>query len=169
VQRYVCLLCSHRFDGNRRTKTIQTKQLWKEYVFGKQTIDQLTERYKLDRRSIRDLFDGYKAPQKIHHPRPINLVIDATYFGERKEDTSWCAVVARDPKQKEDLVWSFTNTETTYAYALLREQLKHLGYTILSVTADGFLGIKSAFYGIPYQMCHVHMERLVIRGGVLNV
>lgn len=49
-----------------------------------------------------------------------------------------------------------------------RECLEQLGYTILSVTGDGFSGIKSAFSDIPYQMCHVHMERLVIKGTTRN-
>ena len=77
-------------------------------------------------------------------------------------------IVCRDPKQKENLLWSFTQTETTYEYVLLRQRLESLGYTILSVTADGFSGIKLAFYGIPYEMCHVHMERLIIRGTTRN-
>jgi hypothetical protein len=77
-------------------------------------------------------------------------------------------MVARDPRVHEDLVWSFEDTETTYAYVGLRERLEALGYTILSVTGDGFSGIKSAFSGIPYQMCHVHMERLVILGTTRN-
>ena len=58
--------------------------------------------------------------------------------------------------------------ETTLAYVRLREELETLGYTILSVTGDGFSGIKSAFHGIPYQMCHVHMERIVVRGTTRN-
>lgn len=106
----------------------------------------------------------YASPDKQHVPRPIHLVVDGTYFGERKEGRSWCAVVARDPYAHENLLWSFEETETTSAYASLREGLEELGYTILSVTADGFSGIKSAFHGIPFQMCHVHMERLVIQG-----
>jgi hypothetical protein len=36
------------------------------------------------------------------------------------------------------------------------------------VTGDGFPGIKTAFHNIPYQMCHVHIERLVIRGTTRN-
>lgn len=93
---------------------------------------------------------------------------DATYFGERKEETSWCVIVARDPKKKEDLAWRFVETETTYEYALLRERLEGLGYTVLSVTGDGFSGIKQAFYGLPYQMCQVHMKRLVVKGTTQN-
>ena len=73
-------------------------------------------------------------------------------------------VVARNPVKQENLIWSFEDTETTSGYLYIREALEALGYTILSVTADGFSGIKTGFYGIPYQMCQVHMERLVIQG-----
>ena len=55
----------------------------------------------------------------------------------------------------------FTDYETTLAYTALREEIEAKGYIILSVTGDGFSGIKSAFSGILYQMCQVHMERLV--------
>lgn len=117
-----------------------------------------------DKRTIRKLFQEYQSPQKQHRPRPIHLVVDATYFGERTEKTSWCVAVARDPYWKDDLVWQYAATETTSLYVNLKEELLKHGYTILSVTADGFTGIQSAFPDIPYQMCHVHMERLVTRG-----
>lgn len=73
-------------------------------------------------------------------------------------------MVFRDPKRKENLWWNFYDTETTSAYLEGRRELEHLGYTILSVTGDGFGGLKQAFYDISYQMCHVHMERIVIAG-----
>jgi hypothetical protein len=94
----------------------------------------------------------------------VYLIVDATYFGERKESTSWCVVVARDMYTKENLWWTFTDTETTSTYREMRVDLEKCGYTILSVTGDGFGGIRQAFSGISYQMCHVHMERLVIKG-----
>lgn len=121
-----------------------------------------------DKRTIRKLFDTYHAPLKQHRPRPVYLVADATYFGERTEETSWCVAVLRDPRAKEDLVWQFAQTETTSLYTGLKEELLKHGYVIISVTADGFSGIQSAFQGIPYQMCQVHMERLVIRGTTRN-
>lgn len=114
------------------------------------------------------MFTKYHPPKKQHNPRKIYLVTDATYFGERKEETSWCVAVARDPRGKENLLWRFADTETTGLYANLRDWLEKYGYTIMSVTADGFSGIQSAFSGIPYQMCHVHMERLVTRGTTRN-
>lgn len=121
-----------------------------------------------DKRTIRKLFDIYVAPAKTHRPRPVHLVADATYFGERLEETSWCVAVLRDPRVKENLVWEFSQTETTSLYVGLKEKLLTEGYVLRSVTADGFSGIQSAFSGIPYQMCHVHMERLVTRGTTRN-
>ena len=106
----------------------------------------------------------YKAPEKTHDPRRINLVVDALYFGERTEKRSWCAVVFRDPKRKENLWWSFRQTETTSVYLEGRRYLENIGYIIMSVTGDGFGGLRQAFSDIPFQMCHVHMERIVISG-----
>lgn len=121
-----------------------------------------------DRRTIRKVFATYTAPKKQHRPREVHVVADATYFGERLEKSSWCVAVVRDPRKKENLVWQFSGTETTGLYVDLKQQLLDRGYTVLSVTADGFSGIQSAFPGIPYQMCLVHMERLVTRGTTRN-
>ena len=106
----------------------------------------------------------YQSPDKKHQPRSVHLVVDGTYFGERTEATSWCVVVARDAKTKENLWWTFCSAETTTIYRSMRTELEQQGYTILSVTGDGFGGIKHAFSGIPYQMCQVHMKRLIIKG-----
>ena len=168
IQTYLCRGCNLRFSGSRRPLKDNYKQLWKEYVFDKQTVIQLARKNRTAKRKIQSSLNKYSPLTKCHKPRPVHLVVDGTYFGERKEGTSWCVVVARDPKLHEDLVWSFENTETTYAYVCLMERLEALGYTILSVTGDGFSGIKSAFSDISYQMCHVHMERLVILGTTRN-
>lgn len=118
----------------------------------------------MDKRTLKDHTDIYVAPEKSHVPRHVNIIADALYFGERKEETSWCVVVLRDPKRKENLWWDFVHTETTGVYLRGKQSLEEKGYTIRSVTGDGFAGIRHAFAGIPFQMCHVHMERLVIRG-----
>ena len=124
--------------------------------------------YSLDKRTVRNLVDKYIATQKSHDPKPVNLVVDGTYFGERKENSSWCMVTARDPKTGENLWWEFVDTETTSVYRRMKYDLENLGYTIKSVTGDGFGGIRQAFSAIPYQMCHVHMERIIITGTTLN-
>jgi hypothetical protein len=164
IQSYQCVACQRYFSNARREKTTLEKKLWNEYVFHKQTIRELHEEYHLDKRTIKKHLEAYTTPEKKHHPRHIHLVVDAVYLGERKHDTSWCAVVFRDPHEKENLWWTWHKTETTSIYREGREHLESLGYVILSVTGDGFGGIRQAFSGIPFQMCHVHMERLVIAG-----
>ena len=133
-------------------------------MFKKQTLRELKGEHGVYRVGLKNALSSYKAREKTHHPRKVHLVADATYFGERREQTSWCAVVFRDPRSKENLWWSFFDTETTSAYLEGRIFLEKLGYTILSITGDGFGGLRTAFSSIPYQMCHVHMERIVISG-----
>lgn len=140
------------------------KEIWGLYVFGKQTLRELALTFNKDRRTLRVLLNAYVPKTKQHASRIVHLVVDGTYFGERTEATSWCVVVARDAKTKENLWWIFCSAETTTIYRTMRADLEQLGYTILSVTGDGFGGIKQAFSGIPYQMCQVHMERLIIKG-----
>ena len=89
---------------------------------------------------------------------------DALYFGERTEKTSWCPIAFRDPKRKENLWWGFFQTETSSAYLKGKVYLETLRYEIASVTGDGFGGLRAVFKDIPFQMCHVHMERIVTRG-----
>ena len=110
------------------------------------------------------MLDSYQAPKKEHLPRRVNIVADTLWFGERTEQSSWCVSVIRDPWRKENLWWGFGNTETTSLYLEGRRHLEALGYEIASVTGDGFGGLRTAFSGIPFQMCQVHMERIVIRG-----
>lgn len=164
VQQHRCQECVYQFTSHRRQKNIEQNHIWRDYCFEKQTVRELSEVYGKDRRTIRKILNGYIPPHKHHIPRPVHIVTDVTYFGERTEDTSWCVAVARDPIEGEDLVWGFGQTESTSLYRILRDELEHLGYTILSVTADVFSGIHSAFSHIPFQMCQVHMERLVIKG-----
>lgn len=110
------------------------------------------------------MLESYRLPEKVHRPRSVHLIVDATYFGDRLLDTSWCVVVFRDYYGKEDLWWAYAHTETTSLYRQGRDYLESLGYAVIAVTGDGFGGIRQAFSGIPYQMCHVHMERLLRKG-----
>ena len=164
LQTWSCNKCGRRFRNQRRRNPAFGKAIWSQYVFGKQTLRELKYQHRKDKRTLRIILQTYTAPPKTHVPRKVNVVADALYFGERKEHTSWCVIVIRDPTRKENLWWGFFDTETTSAYRTGRDDLEQRGYEIMSVTGDGFAGIREAFYPIPFQMCHVHMERLVIRG-----
>jgi hypothetical protein len=49
-------------------------------------------------------------------------------------------------------------------YAEGEKYLESLGYEIMSVTGDGFSGLRKGFLGIPFQMCLKHMKDIIQRG-----
>ena len=102
-------------------------------------------------------------PTKEHHPRKLFAVVDATYFRKQKHANPWCAVVFRDPIQKENLWFGFGDVENHHLYEQGRAYLESLGYVLEGATGDGFSCIRKVFSDIPFQMCLVHMERIVIR------
>jgi hypothetical protein len=91
-------------------------------------------------------------------------MVDALRFGSKERNNEWCIVVFRDSLTKENIWWGYSIHEDRNTYQQGRETVESLNYSILSVTSDGFSGIRSVFRGIPFQMCHVHMERLVVKG-----
>lgn len=72
-------------------------------------------------------------------------------------------MVFRDPIEKENLWYGFGNIETHDLYREGRMYLESLGYIFLGATGDGFSCIRKTFRDIPFQMCLVHMERIVVR------
>lgn len=96
------------------------------------------------------------------------MVVDATYFGKRKDNTSWGVILFRDSDLKENIWWKYIDTEQERYYREGREYLEQLGYKILSVTCDGFSGNIPIFKGYPLQMCHFHMKMIVIRNITLK-
>lgn len=137
--------------------------MWFRYVFGKQTIRELKEETGYDKKTIFKYLDGIVLPGKEHDPRPIRLVVDATYFGTRIDKTAWGVILFRDSDRKENLWWKYVDHETADYYKEGKEFLERLGYSILSVTSDGFLGLPRVFEGIPFQMCQFHMKQIVVR------
>lgn len=121
-----------------------------------------------DKKTIVAALEAHIVPVKIHTPRPIHLVVDATYFGKRKDGTSWGVILFRDATNKENLWWKYVDTEKELYYLEGRVYLERLGYAILSVTCDGFSGNIPVFKGTPLQMCHFHMKQIVIRNVTLR-
>ena len=163
VQVYKCQNCGVRFRNERREKVILEKDIWFDYVFKKQVHRELVEKYHLDKRSIHSYLEKYVLPKKTHIPRALFVVVDATYFRKQKHTEPWCAVVFRDPIAKENLWWGFGEVENHKLYSQGRAYLESLGYVILGVTGDGISCLRKVFSDIPFQLCLVHMESIVVR------
>ena len=163
IRVWKCKSCNKKFQANRKTLP-NKEEIFKWYVFKKQTLNEVNNLYHVGTKEIQNIVDDYELPKKIHTPREVYLIVDATYFGGRKNPNSFCVIVFRDFKKKENLWFKFCKTETRLDYMEGKRYLESLGYVIKAVTGDGLSLIREAFYGIPYQMCHVHMERIIVRG-----
>ena len=97
LTRYFCHHCRQSFSNRRRPQATQRK-IWKEYIWFKQTKPQLRERFSIGRRKLDRLLTDYEPTPKIHQPRPVVGIIDATYFSRKNG-----LLVARAPIKKENL------------------------------------------------------------------
>jgi len=105
--------------------------------------------------------DEYIVDEKVHYPRVVNLVCDATFYGKRKDTLG--TLVFKDATSKEILIWKHIESEVIKDYKYLKEELIRIGYIITSVTLDGKRGLYKAFEGIPIQMCHFHQKKIIQR------
>jgi len=105
--------------------------------------------------------DEYIVDEKVHNPRPVNLICDATFYGIRKDKLG--TLVFKDVESKEILIWKHIESEIVQDYRYLKEELLRLGYTIQSATLDGKRGLTKAFNDIPIQMCLFHQKKIVQR------
>jgi hypothetical protein len=111
---------------------------------------------------LKTIFKSIPKEEKIHQPRLVNLVVDATFFG-KKETGQWGVVVFRDAKEKENLWWEFVYEERVESYQRGKREILALGYSFNAVTCDGLPGLVNVFNGIPVQFCHFHQTQIVRR------
>ena len=162
IQRWKCQDCNKKFQANK--KSLPKEEIFCSFVFHKQTFTELSESYHIRHRTLQKIFDEYVLEEKIHRPRVIYLVVDGTYFGETGTSNAFCLVVFRDEENKEDVWWKFCDVETYEVYREGKDYIESLGYIIKGITADGLPLIRNVFRDTRFQMCLVHMERIIIRG-----
>jgi len=142
-------------SGARR-HTRSAAALWDEFVMGKRTKKLLGTDIGRSSRTVTKLLDTVEVPEKVHDPRPVVAVIDATFFGRE-----YGCLVARDPDKHENLHAHELRHETKLEYQLARSDLEKKGYTLLAVVLDGRRGIPRVFEGILVQICHFHQWKIV--------
>jgi len=155
VRRYLCTACGTSSSSERRVKRL-TDALWDEFVMGKRTKKLLGADIHRSSRTVTKLLDTIEVPEKVHRPRPVVLVVDATFFGRE-----YGALVARDPNERENLHVHEMRHETKLEYQLVRSDLEEKGYALLAVVLDGRRGIPRVFGDIPVQICHFHQWKIV--------
>lgn len=155
-QRYQCLNCGRQFSEQRKSKL--AVRILHEYVWGKQTLSQISKEHQRSKNWIRSQIDKATVTKQIVSPQPIVAVVDSTFWGRT---FGICAF--KSPHLKRILYWAPIRTENGLVYWLGRQQLQRRGFEIKAVVADGKHCIKEVFKDLPVQMCHFHQIQIIRR------
>jgi len=101
----------------------------------------LTQSAGFDKKTVFKYLEAHQLPKKQHNPRPINLVVDATYFGIRTDKTAWGVILFRDATKKENLWWKYVDHECFDHYKEGRNTIESLGYAIKTEAGKVLLAI----------------------------
>lgn len=139
------------------------EKLWSEYVWGKQTLKQLSHTYNLDHKTIQKYFRERRPetrfPYELIPPHPIFLVIDA-YYRKRGDGT----IIFRVPEMQQNLYWYNIEYETILSYTKGVDTLVQAGWEINGITIDGRPGtIRALEYYAPVQHCQFHQLQTVTK------
>lgn len=154
-QRWYCKECGHIFV---RHYALSNEVLYTDYLFGKQTIQQLAVSYHLSARQIQRRLHHVENQGICHStPRPVAIQMDATYWA-----TDNGLLVIKDA-HRGDVLWrKFLNKKETVAdYMEGVYDLCSKGYTVIGAVADGLRGLRQALGNIPFQYCQFHAIRFV--------
>jgi len=95
-QRHLCKLCGKRFINR---KVVDTKTIWRDYVLGKQTFFQLSERYKISQSTVHRKLEQVRLHRIISSSKNIVILMDTTYWGR-----NFGVVVFKDYRTKR-ILW----------------------------------------------------------------
>ena len=150
--------CGHRFQ-NKRRKSNFFRKLLDQYIWQRQTCNDLAKKYKRSEKWIRNKLDENKIESIVRIKRKeLILIADVTFFSRTN---GLC--VFREPNIHQNVWWQETVYETTNIYRIGRRHLEQNGFTIQAVVLDGKRGVREVFRNIPVQMCHFHQKQIIRR------
>jgi hypothetical protein len=133
-------------------------KIWQDYVKGKQTYQQLAEKYKCSKRTIQRKIDLHIVPVQEKESREVIVLMDTTYWGR-----SFGVLLFKDAITGENLLKYYVKTETNALYKRGIEDLKSKGFIVLAIVCDGRKGLLQSFDKIPVQMCQFHQVAIIRR------
>jgi predicted DNA-binding transcriptional regulator YafY len=118
-----------------------SKELFQEYVFGKQTLKQLADKYGTSKRTIQRYLDQFQENQlSAQSLQSVVIGIDCSFFGR-----GYGIIVVRCPGLKQNLYWKEITTENKAVYEEAMHYLEATGFNIQAVVLDAKHGIKDVF------------------------
>ena len=134
------------------------RRIWKDYVWGKQSLQQLSKAYNKSIPVIRKILDRAPLSEQKTLPKKVILIADVTFFGR-----GYGILVCRSEKHQKNIYWKEVHNESPLQYLQARKEIERQGYTIEAIVLDGKRGIREVFSDIPVQMCQFHQKAIVRR------
>ena len=149
--------CGFQFQGKRRPKR-KHLVLWKEYIWNKQSLLQLSEKYGTDIKTIQKQLSAAEHKQASSVPQPLVFVADVSFFSRGDG-----ILVFRSPRLHKNICWTFVKGENPEMYREARTDLEQQGFVFQAIVLDGRKGVREVFSDIPVQMCHFHQKAILRR------
>lgn len=132
--------------------------IWEEYTKGKQTYQQLADKYGCSKRTIQRKIDLHTLTICTKQARDVIVLMDTTYWGRL-----FGVMLFKDAITKENLLKYYVKNETNLLYKNGIKELQSKGYTIIAIVCDGRKGLLNSFSEIPVQMCQFHQAAIIRR------
>jgi hypothetical protein len=145
---YKCNDCGRKFRGGTR---IEKSQVITDYVEGKQTCRQLSERYGVSTKTISRYLSSMRHVQKVSKDRNVVVQMDTTYWGR-----GFGLMVIKDALRNKVLWRKYVTHETIADYMDGIQWLKSLDFKIYGAVIDGMRGLAQALWPCPVQLCQFH-------------
>jgi hypothetical protein len=157
LQRYKCQKCGLQFQSKEHPSR-RRKILWNQYIWGKQTLKQLSITFKKCIPVIQKDLDAYVLEKNEVDPQRLVLLADVTFFGR-----GYGILAFRSQLLKQNIYWKEINQETPAIYREARKELESKGFAITGIVLDGRRGVREVFSDIPVQMCQFHQTAILKR------
>ena len=154
MQIYKCKDCGSRFRGGKRR---DKSQVITDYIEGKQTLSQLSEKYGVSVRTISRDLECMRYSSKISKDKSVVIQMDTTYWGR-----NFGLMAIKDALRKKILWHRYVTHETIADYLDGVRWLKDNGFRIYGIVIDGMRGLAQALRPYPVQLCQFH-QMLTVR------
>lgn len=157
-QRYLCKDCAKSWTNKPRPRRLAVS-IWQAFTFELHTVRQLSAKFNKSQRWIRYQLAAYQPPKLRHQPRPLVVILDATYFGR-----SFGVLVAMDAADGSVVYYGWLDrSERTSDYRTAVDTLESLGYVIQAAVIDGRRGVRQMLLekGILTQHCQFHQLQTI--------
>ena len=154
-QLYKCHACGKQFLGGERR---DPKIIFAEYLEGKQSYEQLAEKYGCSRKTIQRCIDKVEPSRQTEFTPVANVVMDTTYFGRK-----FGVMVFKNALNGAILLKKYVKNETVEGYVSGIAEIVRRGISVQAIVCDGRRGVIQAFPDIPVQVCQFHQVKTVTK------